>query len=108
MWIMDRKALDRRRPDHACRMELDELHVDQRATGPQGQGVPVSGVLPGVRGHLEGPADATGGQHDCWGTEEHKLAALSPVPDGTGDGLAVLEQAADRALHVDVDGQRVS
>ncbi|GAA3047029.1 hypothetical protein GCM10020000_28850 [Streptomyces olivoverticillatus] len=59
----DQDALDGRRPDHARGVELHELHVDQARPGEQRQRVPVAGVLPGVRGDLEGLADAAGGQH---------------------------------------------
>jgi hypothetical protein len=42
----DEDALDRGRPHHARRVELDELHVDEGRPRPQGQGVSVAGVLP--------------------------------------------------------------
>src|SRR6185436_8902463 len=46
----DEQAADARRPDHAGRMELDELHVDQLRAGANRQRLAVAGVLPRVRG----------------------------------------------------------
>ena len=100
----DQDALDRRRPDHAGRVELQELHVDQRRAGPQGERVPVAGVLPGVRGHLVGLADAAGGQHDRRRLEQHELAGLAVVAERAGDPpVAVQEQLGDRGLGEDPD-----
>ena len=44
----DQRAADARRPDHARRMELHELHVDQIGAGPQRHRVPVGRVFPRV------------------------------------------------------------
>jgi hypothetical protein len=79
-------ALDRRRPDHAGRVELHELHVDQGGPGTQGERMPVAGVLPGVAGDLEGLADPAGGQDHGGGLEQHEGAGLAVVPEGAGDG----------------------
>ena len=45
----DENAAHARRPDHARRMELDELHVLQRGAGVIGERMAVAGVLPAVR-----------------------------------------------------------
>ncbi len=84
-------------------MELNELHVDQAGTRAQGERMPVAGVLPGVRRHLEGLADAAGGQHHGRRLEEDELAGLAPVAEGSGDRVAVLDQVGDRALVEDLD-----
>ena len=84
----DQQPLHRRRPDHAGRVELHELHVDQARAGAQGQRVAVAGVLPRVRGDLEGLADAAGRQHHGRRLERHEAAGLAPVAEGAGDLVA--------------------
>ena len=91
------------RPDHAGRVELDELHVDQRRAGPQRQRVAVAGVLPGVRGDLERLADTAGGQHHRGGLEQDEPAAFAPVAERPGDRVAVLDQLGDRAFGEHLD-----
>ena len=71
--------------------------------GPQRQRVAVAGVLPGVRGDLEGLADAAGGEDDRRRLEDDEPAGLAPVAEGAGDRVAVLEQLGDRALDEDLD-----
>ena len=70
----DEDALDRRRPDHAGRVELHELHVDQRRAR---RAAPARGrrrCTPRSSSHLERLADAAGGQHDGRGLEERRTA----------------------------------
>ena len=57
----DEDALDGGRPDHPCRVELDELHVHQLGARVIGERVAVSGVLPAVAGDLVRLADPAGG-----------------------------------------------
>ena len=52
------------RPDHAGRMELDELHVHQLGAGVVGQRVPVAGVFPAVARDAVRAPDAARRQHD--------------------------------------------
>ena len=99
----DQDALHAGRPDHAGRVELDELHVDQRCAGPQRQRVPVAGVLPRVRRHLVGLADPTGGHHHGGRLEEDEAPAFPPVAERPGDPVVVLDQVRDRALVEDLD-----
>src|SRR5262249_48985860 len=66
----DQDALDAGRPDHPCRVELDELHVLKFGPGVVGQRVAVAGALPAVAGDLVGLADAAGGHHDGPGPED--------------------------------------
>jgi hypothetical protein len=96
-------AADARRPHHAGRVELHELHVDQLGPGVVGEGMTVARVLPAVRGDAEGAADAAGREHDGLGLEEHEAAPLPVVAERAGDARAVLQQAHDRRLHVHVD-----
>ena len=96
---------DAGRPDHAGRVELHELHVDQLRVGQVGQGVPVAGVLPRVRGDLVGAPDAAGGEDDRPGRKDDRRAALAPVAEGAADPPVVDEEARDRALHVDLDAR---
>ena len=60
----DENPHDAGRPDHAGRMELHELHVDQFRAGMIGQRLAVAGVFPGIAGDFVGSADAAGRQHD--------------------------------------------
>ena len=92
-----------RRPDHAGRMELDELHVLERGTGMVGERVPVAGVLPAVAGDRVRPTDPAGGQHDRLGPEEAEASPLAVVTQRPGDPAAAGEQPDHRALHVHVD-----
>ncbi len=102
----DEDPLDRRRPDHPRRMELHELHVDQRGPGQQRQGVPVARVLPRIRRHLEGLADPAGGQHHGRRLQDEEAAGLALVAEGARDlagprgGAARrrFQDAGDRAL----------
>ena len=100
-------ALDRRRPDHARRVELDELHVDQGGAGAQGERMAVAGVLPGVAGDLEGLADPAGGEDDRRRLEQHEPPRLAPVPEGTGDGAVLLEDLGDGQLGEDLQARLV-
>ncbi len=95
--------LHRRRPDHARRVELQELHVDQRRARAQGQGVAVAGVLPGVRRHRVALADATGGQHDRRRVEPDEVARRPEVAEAARDGAVALEEVGDRRLVEDAD-----
>ena len=98
----DQEALDRRRPDHARGMELDEFHVDQRATDDHRHRVAVTGVLPRVRGDLERLADTAGGNHNSGSVDGHECARWAPVGQHAGGAtivtLAVHEDLGDRAL----------
>ena len=96
-------AAHRRRPHHARRVELDELHVDEIGAGPQGEGVAVARVLPRVRRDLVGLADAARREDHGGRLEHHEAARLPPVGERAGDAVAVLEQPGDRALHEDRD-----
>ena len=65
--------------------------------------MPVTGVLPGVAGDLEGLADPTGGQDYCGGLEQHEGAGLAVVAEGAGNGVAVLDQLGDGQLGEHLD-----
>ena len=81
----DQQALHARRPDHAGRVELHELHVDQLGAGLIGERVPVAGAFPAVAGDAVGAADAAGREHDRLGLEHPEPAALALVADAAGD-----------------------
>jgi hypothetical protein len=87
-------------------MELDELHVDELGARRVGQGVPVGAVLPGVRGHLVGLADAARGEDRRLGRERDRPSRRPPVADRSGDLAGSRRQVGDRALHVDIDAGR--
>ena len=59
----DEDALHARRPDHAGRMELDELHVHQFGARVVGERMSVAGAFPAVAGDLV-CAPGAAGRHD--------------------------------------------
>ena len=99
----DEDALDARRPDHAGRMELDELHVDQLGAGVIRQRVAVAGAFPAVARDLVGAAAPPVASTTARRAEHLEPPALALVAEDAGDAAAVLEQRHDRELHVDVD-----
>ena len=99
----DQDAFDRRRPDHAGRVELDELHVDELGAGAIGERVAVAGVFPAVARHLERATDTTACEDYGLGREDAEAPALAVVAERADDAVAVLEQLDDGALHVHVD-----
>src|SRR5688500_15087889 len=99
----DENAPHTRRPDHAGRMELHELHVHQLGAGAVGEGVSVARILPAVARYAERTADATGRQDDGARRKQLEASLLAVVCQGAGDSLTVLEQLDDRDLHVHVD-----
>ena len=77
----DEDAAHRERPDHAGRVELHALHVDDVGPGPDGHGVAVAHGLPRVRRVLPRLADRAGGEHEGLGGEERpsrRSGACSP------------------------------
>ena len=90
------------RPDHAGRMELDELHVLQFGAGAIGQRKAIAGVFPAVAGDLEGAPDSAGGQHHGLRLPQMEVALLAVVSAGAGDAARVHQQAEHGALHVDL------
>jgi hypothetical protein len=84
-------------------VELDELHVDQLRAGVVPERVAVAGALPGVRGDLPRLSGAAGGHHDRTSAEGDEASVGPPVREGAADTVAVLEQAGDDVLHVDLD-----
>ena len=99
----DEDAHDAGRPDHAGRMKLHELHVNQFRAGMIGQRLAVAGVFPGVAGDFIGATNAAGGQHDGFRLENLESSALAVVAERADNAVAVLEQRDDRVLHVDFD-----
>ena len=99
----DEDALHARRPDHPRRMELHELHVDQRRAGAVGERMAVAGAFPAVAGDAVGAADAAGGEDHGLGAEEQEASALAFVPAGAGHAAIVGRQIDDGAFHVDGD-----
>src|SRR5262249_54118921 len=99
----DENASHARRPDHAGRMELDELHVHQLRASLVGERVAVAGVLPAFARDLVGPADAAGREHDRLRAKHLESPALALVRERARYAIAVLQQTRHRALHVHVD-----
>ncbi len=94
-----------RRPDHARRMELEVLHVDEVGARVVREGLSVPGVLPAVAGDLVGAADPSGREHDGLRLEDAEVPPLAVVAEGADDPLAALEEPHHRALHVHVDSE---
>ena len=69
--------------------------------------MPVAGVLPRVRRHLVGLADAAGGQHHRRRLEEDEVAALAPVAECARNPVAILDQVGDGAFVEDTDARFV-
>src|SRR5262245_24361636 len=99
----DQDAAHARRPDHAGRVELNELHVDQFGPSEIGEGMAVAGVFPAIARDLVGFANAAGGEDDGLGAEDDEAALLAVIADGAGDAVAILQKPQDRHLHVDID-----
>ena len=96
-------AAHRQGPDHAGRVELDALHVDEVGPGPQRHGVAVAGRLPRVGGVHPALAHAAGGEHDGLGREDHELAGRAPVAHQAGHGaVGVVQEAEHLQLHEDL------
>src|SRR5205823_9450764 len=74
----DQDAAHAEWPDHAGRMELDELHAHQICARRVGEGVAVAGVLPGVAVDPVGAADAAGGEHDGLRAEDDEAPRVAP------------------------------
>src|SRR5665213_2087329 len=103
----DEETAHAERPDHAGRVELNALHVDQLRASPQRHGVTVAGALPRVGRELPGPADAAGRDDDRLGFEGDELTCRSPVGDTPGDSTTVVvDQFQYLALHEDVGVHR--
>src|SRR5262249_41826098 len=100
--LRDQGAADARRPDHAGRVELHELGVEELGAEEVGQALAVAGALPRVRVDLERAADAAGRQDDGLRLEDAQGAVLAPVPARAGHPVAISEKPRHRALHVDV------
>src|SRR6266571_9237157 len=90
-------------PDHASRMELDHLHVDQVGAGVECHRHAVAGAFPRIGGDLPGLARATSRQHDRPCLEHDELAAVAPVGQRATDCWAALQELLDGALHEHID-----
>ncbi len=103
----DEQAAHTERPDHARRVELDALHVDQLGARPQRHGVTVPGTLPRVGREfprLTGPAR---GEDDGLGVERDELPGRAPVRHASRDApVGVVHQFQDLAFHKHVGAHR--
>ncbi|MBV6491284.1 MAG: hypothetical protein CNCCGFBP_01861 [Fimbriimonadaceae bacterium] len=99
----NQKSLDGGRPDHACRVELHELHVDQFGACMVGQRVAVPGALPRVAGDGEGLSDPAGCDDDGLREEHHEVAMLPEVRERAADLPFRFQQRGGRAFHVELD-----
>ncbi len=91
------------RPDHAGRMELHELHIEQRRARVIRERMAVAGVFPTVAGDLKRAADSAGRQHHRLGVKQLEASALAIVSERAHAAVAILQQREDGGLHVEVD-----
>src|SRR5215471_17192221 len=99
----DEDALHAGRPDHAGRMELDELHVHQLGARLIRERVAVAGAFPGIARDLVRAPGAPRGEHDGARGEHLEPPALPLVADDARGAAVRDEQRHDRELHVHVD-----
>ena len=91
----DEDAHDTGRPDHAGRMKLHELHVNQFRAGMICQRLPVAGVFPGVAGDFIGATNAAGGEHDGFRLENLETSTRRGSCRTLNNTVAALEQRDD-------------
>ena len=83
------------------RMELVELHVHQRDALAVGEGHAVSRAGQGVRGDLEDPAEAAGGDQDGLGVEGIDLSRLDVHGDHAAATAVVGEEDVEQVMLVE-------
>src|SRR3984893_18681102 len=94
---------DTRRPDHAGRMKLHELHVDQICTCVISERVTVASVLPTIAGNFVRPPNSASGQHHRFGAENLEASAFAFVTKCSDYAVAVFQERKNGVLHIDVD-----
>ena len=93
----------RRRPDHPSGVELNKLHVSKFCTGPKSEGMTVACVFPRARANRPTAGDAARGKNDRFGGEGVEIPVDPGVGDASGNAVPLLEQAANRVFHEDVN-----
>ncbi len=88
--LRDQNAAYTRRPDHAGRVELDELHVLQRGASPIRQRVAVARVFPAIARDPVGAADPAGGEYHGFGAEDVKATTLPVIDKRACDSVSIL------------------
>src|SRR5262249_9122283 len=96
-------SLNAWRPDHAGRMELHELHIDQIGARIIRERLPIAGVLPAIARDLECAAHASGTENHRLGFEQMKTAPLAVIGKDADHSAIVLEQGHNRVLHEYID-----
>src|SRR5208282_2370741 len=100
----DKNTLDARRPDHAGRVKLHELHVNQFRAAMVRQRLAVARVFPGVAGDSIGATNPAGGKHNGFRPENLESSTLTLVAERANNTVAaLLEQGDDRVFHVNFD-----
>src|SRR5580704_3812368 len=92
-----------RRPDHASRVKLHELHVDQICTSVISKRVTVASVFPTVAGNFVRPSNSASGQHHRFSAENPEPSAFAFITKSSDDAVAVFEKRKNGVLHIDVD-----
>ena len=100
---MTQDALHAGRPDHAGRMELDELHVHQLGAGMVGERMSVAGAFPAVARDLERAPAPPVASTTADGVEHLESSALALVADDADRPAVGDQQAHDGEFHVDGD-----
>ena len=91
------------RPDHARRVELHELHVEQVRSRLVRHGGTVAGALPGVGCVAVHPPPSSAREHDGSCLERRELSGVPVVAESAADPVAGLEQCRERVLHAYID-----
>ena len=84
-------------------MELNKLHVSKFCTGPKSEGMTVAGVFPRARANRPTAGDAARGKNDGFRGEGVEVPFDPGVGNASGDAVPLLEQAADRVFHENVN-----
>src|SRR5436309_5191666 len=84
-------------------MKLDEFHVDQFCARVVGERVAVASVFPTIARDFVGAADATGREHDRFGTENLEASALALIAESADYTVAIFQQGKNRMFHVHID-----
>src|SRR5581483_1167162 len=88
----DQNSRHARWPDHAGRMKLYKLHVDQFCACRVGQRVTVAGVFPTVARNLIGPANPAGSENHRLPAENLEASSFAFVTKCAHHTIAIFEK----------------
>src|SRR5204862_1685521 len=94
---------DARRPNHACGMELDELHIDEFGARVISEGMAIAGIFPTVAGDLESATDAAHGEDDGARAKNFKTTTFAIVSEHAANTIAIFEKLDRGVFHENFD-----